>query len=307
MNLARLLTPAALALALAAPAFAGDQEAQALLRQAYDHWKDPDPTEALRLAEEALAQNPTSKVLRTQIELFIGSLHQVKTGNVDAALERYDRVIRSLVNVDDPGLRQLKADAMVRKGTLLYSEKDDPEAALRLYKSAHETFQLSTTVDSTSQLAYRLGRDTARPQADRDKFMNVALKAAEEAILLAPRERADAARQAANLAKYKLQLVIVLTALGRTDEAKAQWESIDPSKLTDATLYQQAILHALHGEADQATDCLKRFMATRPAGDEGVVARNQLRKFIRSEPDFAPLRAREDWKELVEDEPIRKR
>src|SRR5690606_33567214 len=106
------------------------------------------------------------------IELFIGSLHQVKTGNVDAALERYDRVIRSLVNVDDPGLRQLKADAMVRKGTLLYSEKDDPEAALRLYKSAHETFQLSTTVDSTSQLAYRLGRDTARPQADRDKFMN---------------------------------------------------------------------------------------------------------------------------------------
>lgn len=307
MKLARILTPAVVALAMATPAFAGDQEAQGLLRQAYDHWKDPEPAEALRLAEEALAQNPTNKVLRTQIELFIGSLHQVKTGNVDAALERYDQVIRSLVGVTDPQLKQLKADAMVRKGTLLYSEKDDPEGALRLYKSAHEAFQLSTTVDSTSQLAYRLGRDPNRAEADRNKFMDVALKAAEEALALAPRERADAARQAANTAKYKLQLVIVLTALGRTDDARAQWDSLDQSKLTDAALYQRAVLHALRGEADEATEILKRFMATRPAGDEGVVARNALRKFIRSEPDFAPLRAREDWKELVEDEPVRKR
>lgn len=304
MKLARTLV---LALALATPALAGDQEAQTLLRQAYDHWKDPEPAEALRLAEEALAQNPTNKVLRTQIELFIGSLHQVKTGNVDAALEKYDQVIRSLVGVTDPQLKQLKADAMVRKGTLLYSEKDDPEGALRLYKSAHESFQLSTTVDSTSQLAYRMGRDQARSEADRNKFMDVALKAAEEAIQLAPRERADAARQAANLAKYKLQLTIVLTALGRADDAQAQWASIDTTKLTDASLYQQAVLHALRGDADQATEVLKRFMSTRPAGDEGAVARNQLRKFIRSEPDFAQLRARADWKELIEDEPVRGR
>lgn len=296
-----------LALALAAPALAGDQEAQTLLRQAYDHWKDPEPAEALRLAEEALAQNPTNKVLRTQIDLFIGSLHQVKTGNVDAALEKYDQVIRSLVGVTDNQLKQLKADAMVRKGTLLYSEKDDPEGALRLYKSAHEAFQLSTTVDSTSQLAYRMGRDTGRPEADRTKFMDVALKAAEEAIALAPRERADAARQAANIAKYKLQLTIVLTALGRADDAQATWASVDQSKLTDASLYQQAVLHAVKGEADQATELLKRFMATRPAGDEGTVARNQLRKFIRTEPDFAALRERADWKELIEDEPIRRR
>lgn len=305
MNLARSFV---LVLALAAPAFAGDQEAQTLLRQAYDHWKDPEPAEALRLAEEALAQNPTNKVLRTQISLFIGSLHQVKTGDIDAALARYDQVIQSLVGVTDPQLKQLKADAMVRKGTLIYSEREDADGALRLYKSAHEAYQLSTTVDTASQLAYRMGREESRQEADREKLMDFALKAAQEAVQLAPRQfSGDASRQANNLAKCKLQLAIVLTALGRADEAQATYDSIDPSKFTDACLYQQAVLHALKGEADQATETLKRFMSTRPAGDEGAVARNQLRKFIRSEPDFAALRARDDWKELNDDEPIRKR
>lgn len=305
MKLARTFV---LVLALAAPAFAGDQEAQTLLRQAYDHWKDPEPAEALRLAEEALAQNPTNKVLRTQIELFIGSLHQVKTGNVDAALEKYDRVIRSLVGVTDPQLKQLKADAMVRKGNILYSDKDDTAGALRLIKAAHDSFPLAVTIDNYSQLAYRMGRDGSRPESERNTWMEHSLRAAEEAVQLAPRERGgDPARQAASLAKYKLQLTIVLTALGRGDDAKAQWDAIDKSKLNDASLYQQAVLHALRGEADQATEALKRFMSTRPAGDEGATARNQLRKFIRSEPDFAQLRAREDWKELVEDEPVRGR
>ncbi|MCO5168655.1 MAG: hypothetical protein M9894_20125 [Planctomycetes bacterium] len=305
MTMARSLV---LLLALAAPAVAGDQEAYGLLRQAYDRWNDPDPAEALRLADEALAQNPTSKVVRTQILLFIGSLHQVKTGNLDAALERYDQIIQSLVGVADPQLKQLKAEAMVRKGTLVYSERNDPEAALKLYQSAHQTNQLSTTVESASQLAFRMGRDPARGQAARDKFMEVALKAAQEAVQLAPRQFVgDEARQASNLAKCQLQQVIVLTALGQADEAKAAWDAIDKAKFGDAALYQRALLHALRGEADEATALLKQFMGTRPAGEDGRAARNQLRKFIRSEPDFEALRSRPDWKELVEDEPTPRR
>jgi tetratricopeptide (TPR) repeat protein len=305
MKLARTVV---LMLAVAAPAFAGDQEANALLRQAYDHWKDPQPAEALRLAEEALAQNPTNQVLRTQIQLFLGSLHQVKTGNLDVALEKYDAVIRSLVGVTDTQLLQLKAEAMVRKGNILYSEKDDPDGALRLYSSAHQAFQQSTTVDTASQLAYRMGRDEKRSKADRDTFMEFALKAAQEAVQIAPRQfTSDATRQANNLAKCKLQLVIVLTALGRADEAASTWASIEQDKLNEASLYQQAMLHAIKGDGDAATDCLTRFLATRPAGDEGAVARNQLRKFIRTEPDFAALRERPDWKTFVEDEPIRNR
>lgn len=295
-----------LLLALTSPALAGDQEAQALLRQAYDHWKDPQPAEALRLGEEALAQNPTNQVLRTQIQLFLGSLHQVKTGNLDVALEKYDQVIRSLVGVTDTQLLQLKAEAMVRKGNILYSEKDDPDGALRLYSSANQAFQQSTTVDTASQLAYRMGRDDQRSKADRDKFMEFALKASQEAVQIAPRQfTSDATRQANNLAKCQLQLVIVLTALGRADEAATTWASIEKDKLSEACLYQQAILHAIKGEAEPATECLTRFLATRPAGDEGALPRNQLRKFIRTEPDFAALRSRPDWKQFIEDEPVR--
>lgn len=282
---------------------AGDNEARGLLKKAYDHWNDPQPTEALALADQALAQNPTDQVLRTQIQLFIGSVHQVKTGDLDQALSRYDAIIQALVGVTDNQLKQLKAEAMTRKGNILYSEKDDAEGALRLYSAAHEAWQLSTTVDTASQLAYRLGRSEGRPAADKAKFMDFALKASREAVQLAPRQFAgDATRQANNLAKCKLQLTIVLTALGQTDEANTVWGSIEQDKLTDAALYQRAMLHALKNEADQATDCLKRFMATRPAGNDGKKARNQLRKFIRTEPDFATLRAREDWHELITDE-----
>lgn len=300
MTLARSLV---LLVALATPAVAGDQEAFGLLRQAHERWNDPDPAEALRLANEALAQNPTSKVIRTQILLFIGSLHQVKTGNLDAALERYDQIIQSLVAVTDPQLKQLKADAMVRKGNILYAERDDAAGALKLYQSANETNQLSTTQDTASQLAYRMGRDPARGQQDRQKFMDVALKASREAVQLAPRQfQGDEARQAGNLAKCQLQLVIVLTALGQGDEAQTVWDSIDKARFADAALYQRALLAALRGQADDATALLKQFMSTRPAGEDGRTARNQLRKFIRSEPDFAALRARPDWKELVDDE-----
>jgi tetratricopeptide (TPR) repeat protein len=303
MRLARLIPVLALAL-IATFARAGDAEAQAALKQAYDHWRDPDPAEALRLAESALAANPTSQVVRVQIQLFIGSLHQVKTGNLDAALERYDQIITSLVGATDPQLRQLKADAMVRKGNILYAERDDPEGALRLFNAAHETYQLSSTVDTFSQLAYRLGRQGHRPQADRDKFMDFALKGAEEAITLAPRQFPnDATRLANSVAKYKLQLCIVQTAMGQAEAAQRTWASIEQDKLTDAALYQRAVLHALKSEDDQAMDVLRRFMATRPAGAEGLKARNQLRKFIRTEPDFERLRSRPDWAELSTDEP----
>ena len=52
MTAARSVLAALLLLGLLAPARAGDEEAQQLLRKAYEHWKDPDPAEALRLAQE---------------------------------------------------------------------------------------------------------------------------------------------------------------------------------------------------------------------------------------------------------------
>jgi tetratricopeptide (TPR) repeat protein len=309
VKLAPMLLALALSLALAATAtsaLAGDKEAKDLLKQAHEHWSDPEPTKALELADQALKANPTDATLKAQIDLFIGSLHQAKTGDFDKALEKYDAIIRSLVNTQDVGLRQIKAQAMVRKGTILYTERDDAEAALRLYQSAHQAFQLSTTVDTASQLAFRLGRNPSRPDNEKKTFMDFALKSAQEAVQLAPREQKNNPdAQAKNIAKCKLQLAIVLTALGQTEEAQKVWGEVDQAHLTDSTLYQRSILHALRGEADQATDCMKRSLAARPAGKEGAQARNQLRKMIRTEPDLATVRAREDWKDLVTDEPLR--
>lgn len=303
----RHVVPTCLCLALAlcaSTAQAGDKEARDLLKQAHEHWNDPEPTKALELAEAAAKAAPTDATLKHQIDLFIGSVHQAKTGNFDAALEKYDAIIRGLVNVTDAGLRQIKAQAMVRKGTILYTERDDAEAALRLYQSAHQAFQLSTTVDTASQLAFRLGRNPSRPDNEKKTFMDFALSAAREAVQLAPREQKNNPEaQAKNIAKCKLQLVIVLTALGQTAEAQKVWGEVDAAQLTDSTLYQRSILHALKGEADQATDCMKRSLAARPAGPEGLQARNQLRKMIRTEPDLAPVRGRDDWKDLVTDEP----
>jgi len=298
-------TLALLALALAAPlAAAGDAEAQKLLADAYKHWNDPTPAEALRLAEQALAANP-EKVVRTQVQLFIGSLHQVKTGDIDTALKIYDDIIQSNVGAQDNNLKQLKADAMVRKANILYSEKDDTEGALRLMSSAHQTWPLSTTAEIASQFFYRQARMGGIAEADRVKAFEGALKLAEEALQLAPSQFGDpklADRRAKHVAKCKLQLAIVQLGAGKTAEGQATFDSIVQADLNDACLYQWATFLALKGDGDGATEKLTRFMATRPQGPEGAKARNQLRKFIRTEPDFASLRGRADWKPLLEDE-----
>jgi tetratricopeptide (TPR) repeat protein len=285
--------------ALAMTAHAGDAEAQKMLQDALKHWSDPTPAEAVRLCEGALAAHPTNQALVVNIKLSLGKLHQ-KDGNFDKALTQFDDIIQSLVGTEDPLLKQLKADAMCCKGTILYSEKDDAAAALQLYQSAHRTFQLSTTIDTVSQLAFRMGRDTNRPASDRKTFMDLALGAAREAVTLAPRQYPnDEVRRTANLNKCKLQLVIVLTALADPTAAQT-WGEVQQDKLGDQSLYQLGILHALKGEADAATDAVRRSLHLPARGTPG--ARNQLRKFIRTEPDFKDLRARPDWKELTEDE-----
>jgi tetratricopeptide (TPR) repeat protein len=285
--------------ALAMTAHAGDAEAQKLLQDAQKHWSDPTPAEAVRLAQAALDAKPTNQALLVNVQLFLGKLHQ-KDGEFDKALAQFDAIIQALVGTEDPLLRQLKADAMCSKGTIVYSEKDDPAAALQLYQSAHRTFQLATTIDTVSQLAFRMGRDPARTEADRKTFMDLALGAAREAVTLAPRQFPNNEdRRVANLNKCKLQLVIVLTALADPTAAQV-WSEVQQDKLGDACLYQRAILHALKGEAEPATEALKKSLHLPVRAIPS--ARNQLRKFIRTEPDFAALRSRPDWKDLIEDE-----
>jgi tetratricopeptide (TPR) repeat protein len=294
--------------ALAPLGRAGDAEAKALLDEALKHWSDPQPTEVLRLANEALGKGP-EKVLKTQIQILIGSVHQAKTGDLDAALKIYDEIIQANVNATDNNLKQLKADAMVRKANILYSEKDDTEGALRLMQSAHQIWPLSTTADNASQFLFRQGRLRDKAADAKKTALEGALRLEEEAIQRAPGQFGDARlkdRLAKHVAKCKLQLALVQLALGKADESKATYDSIPAADMGDACLYQQAVLEAMQGAAPEGiTDKLTRFMTnTRARGPEGAKARNQLRKFIRTEPDFEKFLTREDWKPLVTDEAL---
>jgi tetratricopeptide (TPR) repeat protein len=299
---------AAFLLTTIGPVWAGDDQAMARLQEAYGHWNDENPATCLRLAEQALEAGPDSRVLRMQIVLFIGSVHHVKTGDLDQAMRRYNQVINALPGVTEPELRQIKADAMVRKGNIIYSDYPDDEDhnaairrrrdALRLYRTAHSAFPLSTTADTVAQLCYRQARDERAGNNAENLELSVAL--AREALELAERQFGSNAERLANhVAKVNLQLAISLYAQDNADEAERVFRAIPAAHLTEASYYQQGIWHVLHAREGEAIEALQAFMDTRP----NARTRNQLRKFIRDEPDFTAHIDDAAWANLVQDEP----
>lgn len=300
---ALLLTFAA-AVALTSAARADDAEAQRLLVEAYDHWKDESPALAVELAERAFAAGATTPLVRAQVALFLGSLHQVKTGDLDEAIVQYDAVDALLRDDGAEAARRLRAQALVRKANIVYAERDDHEAALELYRQAQEAHHLASTAETASQLCYRVARG-AKVEEERARYLDLALLLAREAVdWVPPRrgegERRDGGRMGAWRAKFRLQLVIVLEAQGKKDEAAEVWADVDVAAFDDNAQYQLALLQALRGDLAKAGEALTKAMASRPTAD----TRNQLRKYLRTEPDFAPGLTREDWSALVTDEPV---
>ena len=66
-------------------------------------------------------------------------------------------------------------------------------------------------------------------------------------------------------------------------------------------MYQQAVYHGARGDGAKAREILASFMAeTRPTAR----SRNDLRNFIRTEPDFQAHLEGEGWAELTTDEAL---
>jgi len=286
----------ALTLAVGTPALAGDSEAQALLQDAIENWRDPDPNVPHTAVQQALTE-AESVGLKLNALSLIGKLQHYRFGNVNAAMQWYDRVITESEEVTEPELKKLRADAFRAKGTIFYSEKDDVEQALVHFRASHKTYPTSRNADTLSQILIRIGRG---PVADdkRAKLCLQALQLAEEAI---DRYSKGVSQSESEMAKFRLQKVIALTALGRREEAVQAWKECPPEALNDYALYQRGVLMAMQSAdgarvAEKLRDALKKLFPT-------PKARNQLRKFIRTEPDFKPYFEREDWKDLVEDEP----
>lgn len=279
---------------------AGDAEAQEHWKQAVAHWKDADPTVAVEHAEKAVAE-AESKTMRMNALLLLGRLHQGKTGNFDEALKAYEKIIRSNIGATSPNLKSLKAQALIGKGTIYYSERDDLDTALSAYQAAHHTYRSAHSADLLAQLCFRIGRDKTRSEAARAKQLEYSEKLSREALHHDAENRAKTAN-AAQTAKYRLQLVICLYAEGKKDEAEAAWSETHQDKLTPDAAYQLAVLKSLRGDGPEAVAAeLRRCLD--PDVRPKARARNQLRKFVRTEPDFSDFTDREDWKDLTEDEP----
>jgi tetratricopeptide (TPR) repeat protein len=283
-------------------ALAGDKEAMDLYQQAAQHWKDPDPAQAVGLAEKALAQ-AQSKKMKTNVLVMLGQLHQGKTGDFEKALTYYEEVIRSVLsaNEKDNSLLSLKAQALLGKGTILYSEKDDVDGALAAYQGAPKNYPSAQSADTLGQLCYRIGRDPNKSMDARAKQLEYSEKLSVEA-LHHDEKNTNKAGNAPRTAKYRLQLAIVLLAQGKTDESAEVWKNTEQDKLDANAFYQLAIYEALQGKDAAAVGATLRKCLT-PDVRPKARARNQLRKFIKTEPDLSKFLTDKGWKDLVTDEP----
>ena len=225
-----------------------DTRALELLEEAGTEWSEPGIDHVLEILWEARAE-AQSLATRKRVELHLASYLQAKVGLLDEAEALFDDVIVSLVGVEDPLLRRIKADAMLRKGNLVYAKSinsgvADPratESAFQLYIASNQTHRRATTADIASQLSYRMATDGQRTPLIRQKILEQAEKLSQEALEVSSYEfegAPDEEREA--LARFRLQLAIVWHEQGKTEEAQTFYASIPPEDSRSAPSVRSA-------------------------------------------------------------------
>ena len=295
MNSARPLV-FVLACFLSTPALAGDREAISHYNEALKHWNDPKPATALAAAEKALAQ-ARSKNIRLNVLLLLGRLHSAKTGDSDSALGYYEQIIEAVsIHQRDKRYWSLKGDALLSKGNILVADKDDIPGGLKAFNASYDLMPSAANTNVLSQLMLRTARDEGKEEAKIRADLEKALNYAKEAVAY---QRTARKKNPALLAKYSLQLVLVLKVMKRGDDAKAAWEKIDKEALDDNSSYEIAQHAALEGkDAAEVGKKLNAAMDLRPTPQ----TRNLLRKWVRDDPFFKPYLKDAGWKTLVTDE-----
>jgi tetratricopeptide (TPR) repeat protein len=279
-------------LVLPTVAYGGDREARRFYDKALEKWDDTNPNLPVKYAEKAL-EHAVNKALRANILFILGRLHHSRTGDFDKAQSFYQKVVTENIGVTDNTLKKIKADCFRNLGNLIYAERGDIKLALTKYRASHNTYATPETADTLSQFLYRIGRDPKKNAAARKKQLTAAVKLAREAM---DRDGKQSTRKPNETARFRLQLVVALTASGKTDEAAEVWKATKQDKLTQNSFYQRALLMALEKEDPvKIAERLHQTLDPRPT----TKTRDDLRKFIRSEPDFRSFLNREDWKGLV--------
>jgi tetratricopeptide (TPR) repeat protein len=292
-----LALPLALLIAAPSAVFAGDREARRFYDKAVERWQDPDPNLPIRYAEKAL-EHAQNKILRANVLFLLGRLHHSRTGNFEKARGYYDTLVKENIGVRDNTLKKVKSDAFRNLGNLIYAETGDLTKSLAKYRASHKTYASAETADVLSQFLFRIGRDASKAASARKKQIEASLKLAEEAI---ERDAKQRERDVSETARFKLQLVITLKANGKEEEAAKAKEAVRFDQLGEQSLYQQGVLMALEGgDPAKIAEVLERSLAPRPTPK----TRNDMRHFIRTEPDFKPFLNRPEWKALIKNEPL---
>jgi tetratricopeptide (TPR) repeat protein len=321
-----------LAGALTAWAGGGDFMANRHYERAIESW-DSDPSKALASLEKALGVLDVSDGLKAGILLSKGRLLVAKLGDPAAAEPVFDEVLslvptkrhkdrwevlgRAIAQAEGdpryeerlPSLKNeyadlsnqlnFKAQAMVAKANLCYAERGEVERALRIYLGANYTWESAMTCDVASQFCYRVSREAERPQELQRDLLQRAEEFSLESLRLVPLQVADEAERLGLIARYLLQLAIVYRARGAVVTSDMLAAIIDPTLLGPESLYQQSVFAAVRGDDEGARTLMKMFFDdTRPTKE----SRNDLRKFVRSEPDLQHLVELDSWKYLVTDE-----
>ena len=316
------------------PALAGsgDFMANRFYEKAIESWDD-DPPKALDYLDKALGVLEVSDGLRDGILLAKGRLLVAKLGDPAAAEPVFDEIIGSVptkrhksrwdglrraiakASTDEQYKEQLprleaeftdlgqqldfKAQAMVAKANLCYAERGEVERALKIYLGANYTWESAMTCDVASQFCYRVSREADREADLRRRMLARAEEFALEALRLAPTQIQDPAERLGLIARYLLQLAIVYRARNNLYTSELVYQAIDPQLLGVETLYQQSVFAAVRGQDERARELMRKFFDdTRPTKQ----ARNDLRKFVRTEPDLQRLVEQESWRYLTEDE-----
>lgn len=261
-----------------------------------------EPGQVRTLLEQSAAAAP-GKPRRLRALLALGMFQQGKAGDFPSAIENYQRVVAETVGEKSPALLNFKAQALKNMGIIYYTGQHDLDEAIVKLSDSIEVSATTHAADVLSQVLFRVARDGKRSEKARKAQLESALKMARLAEKLNA-ENADKLKPealAARGAKIKLQLAILFEALGRPAEAKQVYGEAEEKSLSDEGLYQQALLLALRGaDTAEVSAPLIEALGIRP----GAKARNQLRWFIRTEPDLAKHREDPSWKELVTDEPV---
>jgi tetratricopeptide (TPR) repeat protein len=237
------LVPAASGLPDASECTAGDR--------AFERPKEPDDPERARRA----------RALRERLALALAMLH---TGDPAAAKRELDDAEDEVRTLQWP---PLTAEHARIDGEIALDEADHERAerSLRLaYFTAIEHEQLGIASDSAISLVFVLGAYLART----DEALDWARHAEAAVTQLDDRVRAG---------ELAINLGVVLSSIGRLDEARARFESAvelsrGPGDLGTATQFL-AMSHTEAGEPDRARVLLERVIALRT---ERIGARHPL-------------------------------